>query len=109
MRLLMWSAAGALACALALVYGTAESAPWLAGCAAVLLTAAAVMLSRRNLRLRPAAAGLLALSIGMLLLTGRFALCMRQAARAEQALCGKTAVRTFRLTGLSRMADRARA
>lgn len=100
MRLLMWSAAGALACALALVYGTAESAPWLAGCAAVLLTAAAVMLSRRNLRLRPAAAGLLALSIGMLLLTGRFALCMRQAARAEQALCGKTAVRTFRLTGL---------
>ena len=27
MRLLMWSAAGALACALALVYGTAESAP----------------------------------------------------------------------------------
>ena len=37
--------------------------------AAVLLTAAAVMLSRRNLRLRPAAAGLLALSIGMLLLT----------------------------------------
>ena len=58
------------------------------------------MLSRRNLRLRPAAAGLLALSIGMLLLTGRFALCMRQAARAEQALCGKTAVRTFRLTGL---------
>ena len=100
MRLLMWSAAGALACALALVYGTAESAPWLAGCAAVLLTAAAVMLFQRNLRLRPAAAGLLALSIGMLLLTGRFALCMRQAARAEQALCGKTAVRTFRLTGL---------
>ena len=100
MRLLMWSAAGTLVCALALVYGAAESAPWLAGCAAVLLTAAAVMLSRRNLRLRRAAAGLLALSIGMLLLTGRFALCTRQAARAEQALCGKTAVRTFRLTGL---------
>lgn len=100
MRLLMWSAAGALVCALALVYGAAASAPWLAGCAAVLLTASAVLLFRRNPRFRRAAAGMLALSIGMLLLTGRFALCSRRITRAGQALCGETAVRTFRLTGL---------
>ena len=100
MRLLMWSAVGALACALALVYGTAACTPWLAGCALVLLTAAAALLFRRNPRLRRAAAGTLALSVGMLLLTGRFALCSRRITRAGQAFCGEMAVRTFRLTGL---------
>lgn len=95
MRLMAFSAAGALVCALTLIYGSPAAAPWFLA-AAVLLAGLAVWagLGRRK-RIAGVAA---ALACGVVLIAGSFLLRMACVERAAAAYSGETRELAFRMT-----------
>lgn len=95
MRLMTISAAGALCCALALVYGSAAAMPWLLAAAALSAATAVVAGFLRRKRLTRAA---VALACGVAVVAGSFLLRMNCVERAAATYAGETGEFAFYVT-----------
>lgn len=95
MRLMTISAAGALCCALALVYGSADAMPWLLTAAALSAATAVVAGLLRRKRLTRAA---VALACGVAVVAGSFLLRMNCVERAAATYVGETGEYAFYVT-----------
>lgn len=92
MRLMPIAAAGALVCALALVYGSADAMPWMLTAAALSVAFAAVFRRKRSAR------AAVALACGLAVIAGSFLLRTTCVERAAAAYAGETGEFTFRVT-----------
>lgn len=95
MRLMTFSAAGALVCALTLVYGSPAAAPWFLAAAALLAGLAVWAGTGQRKRVAGVAA---ALACGMVIIVGSFLLRMVCVERTAAAYAGETGELAFRVT-----------